>query len=371
MKGHFSYGGFMTPRSYTDSIKEPVQTEIVDELHFTRTNGVIDEAIEQLMDMLPAVKHRHIVREMLLVALKVGMESDSMADLKLMNTTLKEMRYTTKVFAPYRGIRKITVFGSARTRPEEPTYRMAFELGRRLSERGHMVITGGGGGIMQAVNEGAGPEHSFGVKIKLPFEADANHILTNNSRLINYKYFFNRKVAFIKEADAVVLLPGGFGTLDEAMEAITLIQTGKRTPMPLVFLEPPGGSYWSSKVDFLRRELLDYGYIDPSDLTLFTIVHAVDDAVAHIDHFYRRFHSLRYVGDRLVVRLRERLDDSRIDRLQQEFSDLLLPQGRISRSGALPEEANETQLQDLPRLVIDFNRRDFARLRQLIDAINA
>jgi uncharacterized protein (TIGR00730 family) len=361
----------MTPRSHADSVKEPVQTQVAHELHFTRTNGVIDETIEQLMNMLPAIRHRDIVREMLLVALKVGMESDSRADLKLMNTTLKEMRYTTKVFAPYKGIRKITVFGSARTRREEPTYRLAFELGQRLSERGHMVITGGGAGIMQAVNEGAGPEHSFGVKIKLPFEAHANPILTNNARLINYKYFFNRKVAFIKEADAVVLLPGGFGTLDEAMEVITLIQTGKRTPMPLVFLEPPGGTYWSSKVDFLRRELLDCGYIDPADLTLFTIVHAVEDAVEHIDHFYRRYHSLRYVGERLVVRLQEPLDDGRIDQLQQAFSDLLLPDGRISRSGPLPEEANEAPLQDLPRLVIDFNRRDFARLRQLIDAINA
>jgi uncharacterized protein (TIGR00730 family) len=361
----------MTPRNCADSTRESLKTLVADELHFTRSNGVIDEAIDGLMDMLPATKHRDIIREMLLAVLKVGMECDSRADLKLMNTTLKEMRYTAKVFAPYRGIRKVTVFGSARTRPEDPIYRMAYELGQRLSERGHMVITGGGAGIMQAVNEGAGPDHSFGVKIKLPFEAKANHILSNNSRLIHYKYFFNRKVAFIKEADAVVLLPGGFGTLDEAMEVITLIQTGKRTPMPLVFLEPAGGRYWASKVEFLRRELLDYGYIDPADLTLFTIVHAVDDAVNHIDHFYRRYHSLRYVGERLVVRLNEPLDDERINRLREEFSALLVPNGQIVHSGPLPEEANERQLQDLPRLVIDFNRRDFARLRHLIDAINA
>jgi hypothetical protein len=321
--------------------------------------------------MLPAIKHRDIVREMLLAALKAGIESDARADLKLMNTTLKEMRYTTKVFAPYRCTRKVTVFGSARTRPEEPTYQMATALGRRLAESGHMVITGGGPGIMQAVNEGAGPEHSFGVKIKLPFEANANPVLTNNPRLINYKYFFNRKVAFIKEADAVVLLPGGFGTLDEAMEILTLIQTGKCPPMPLLFLEPPAGTYWLSKVEFLQRELLDYGYVNTADLDLFAVVNCVEAVIEHIQHFYRRYHSMRFVRERLAIRLQEPLPDERVTWLQEEFSDLLLPQGGITLTGALPEEADETQLRHLPRLVIDFNRRDFARLRHLIDAINA
>lgn len=346
------------------------QQRVPDELHFRRGNGAVDEVIDSLLDMLPAVGHRDIVREMLLTALKAGMESDARADLKLMNTTLKEMRYTSKVFAPYRGIRKVTVFGSARTRPEERPYLLACELGRRLAERGHMVITGGGGGIMQAVNEGAGPEHSFGVKIRLPFEPNANPVLADNTRLINYKYFFNRKVAFIKEADAVVLLPGGFGTLDEAMEVITLIQTGKCPPLPLLFLEPPGGTYWLSKVEFVRRELLDCGYIDPADLDLFTIVHSADAAIGHIDHFYRRYHSMRYVGDRLVIRLHEPLAEERVARLQEDFSDLLLPRGHIILTGALPEEANEPRLQNLFRLVIDFNRRDFGRLRRLIDAIN-
>jgi uncharacterized protein (TIGR00730 family) len=361
----------MTFKKSTESLQEPVQSPVPDELHFRRSNGVVDEIIEGLLDMLPAITHRDIVREMFLTALKAGMESDARADLKLMNTTLKEMRYTTKVFASYRGIRKVTVFGSARTRPEEPPYRLAFELGRCLAERGHMVITGGGAGIMQAANEGAGPEHSFGVKIKLPFEANANHVLTDNSRLINYKYFFNRKVAFIKEADAVVLLPGGFGTLDEAMEIITLIQTGKCPPLPLLFLEPPAGTYWSSKIEFLRRELLHYGYIDPADLDLFRIVKSAKAAIEEIDLFYRRYHSLRYVGERLVIRLQEALPAERVAWLQSEYSDLLLPQGRITTAVALPEEANETHLRDLPRLVVDFNRRDFGRLRHLIDAINA
>jgi uncharacterized protein (TIGR00730 family) len=361
----------MTLLKSVDPSAGSVQSRVTEELHFSRRNGVVDETIDRLLDMLAGIRHRDIVREMLLTALKAGMESDFRADLKLMNTTLKEMRYTTKVFAPYRCIRKVTVFGSARTRAEAPAYQLACELGRRLAEEGHMVITGGGGGIMQAVNEGAGPEHSFGVKIKLPFEANANHVLTDNSRLINYKYFFNRKVAFIKEADAVVLLPGGFGTLDEAMEIITLVQTGKCPPLPLLFLEPPGGTYWSSKVEFLRRELLDCGYIDPADLDLFTIVNAAEDVIALIDRFYCRYHSMRFVGERLVIRLKEALPDERVARLQEDFSDLLQPQGCITLAGALPEEANETQLQDLPRLIIDFNRRDCGRLCHLIDAINA
>lgn len=361
----------MTFKKSADFLQESVEPAVPDELHFRRINGAIDDTIDGLLDMLPSIRHRDIVREMFLTALKAGMECDSRADLKLMNTTLKEMRYTSKVFAPYRGIRKVTVFGSARTRPEEAPYRLAYDLGRCLAERGHMVITGGGGGIMQAANEGAGPEHSFGVRIKLPFESNANHVLVDNSRLINYKYFFNRKVAFIKEADAVVLLPGGFGTLDEAMEIITLIQTGKCPPLPLLFLEPPGGTYWTSKVEFLRRELLDYGYINAADLDLFRIVKSAQDAIEHVDHFYRRYHSMRYVGERLVVRLREALTAERIARLQEDFSDILLPQGRINSSGALPEELNETHLRDLPRLIVDFNRRDFGRLRHLIDAINA
>jgi uncharacterized protein (TIGR00730 family) len=350
---------------------QSIQSLIPDELHFGRSNGVIDETLDMLLDMLPDIEHRDIVHEMLLAALKAGTESDSRADLKLMNTTLKEMRYTTKVFAPYRDTVKVTVFGSARTRPEEAPYKLARELGRQLAAQGHMVITGGGPGIMQAVNEGAGPDHSFGVKIKLPFEANANHVLTDNPRLINYKYFFNRKVALIKETDAVVLLPGGFGTLDEAMEVVTLVQTGKCPPMPLVLLEPPGGTYWASKIDFLRRELLDYGYIDAADLDLFTITNSVEEAIDSIRRFYHCYHSMRFVGERLVIRLNSRLTDVQFERLQADFSDILVPGGHFIQCGALPEEKSETGLLGLPRLLIDFNRRDFGRLRLLIDALNA
>ncbi len=209
-------------------------------LHFTKTNGLVDEAIDSLMKTAEGIRRPEYVREMIIAALKAGQEDDQRSDLKLMNTTLKEMRFTSKVFGPYRNVRKVTVFGSARTEPDEPVYAMARDFGRKLAESGYMVITGGGAGIMQAVNEGAGPEHSFGVNIRLPFEQRANPVLEGNPRLITYKYFFNRKVAFLKEADAVALFPGGFGTLDEAMETLTLVQTGKRNPLPLVLVDGPG-----------------------------------------------------------------------------------------------------------------------------------
>jgi uncharacterized protein (TIGR00730 family) len=225
-------------------------------LSFTKSNGPADEAIAALIALAGQIRHPEFVREMILAALKAGQEEDEKADLKLMNTTLKEMRFTSKVFGPYRNVRKVTVFGSARTQPDEPVYKIARLFGQKLVEAGYMVITGGGGGIMQAVNEGAGPEHSFGINIRLPFEQHPNPTLEGNPRLITYKYFFNRKVAFLKEANAIALFPGGFGTLDEAMETLTLIQTGKRNPMPLILVDEPGGTYWSRWQQFFEKELL-------------------------------------------------------------------------------------------------------------------
>ena len=218
------------------------------ELRFTAGNGAVDTAIKELIDRVGPIRHRAIVREMIIAALKAGQENPEKADLKIMCGTLKEMRYTAKVFGDYRGARKITVFGSARTTPDHPLYRMAMEFGRKLAAAGFMVITGGGPGIMQAANEGAGLENSFGVGIRLPFEQKSNPVLNGSPRDIMYKYFFNRKVAFLKEACAVALFPGGFGTLDEAMEALTLLQTGKRYPIPVVLIDQPGDRYWSGKV---------------------------------------------------------------------------------------------------------------------------
>jgi hypothetical protein len=339
-------------------------------LSFTKNNGPIDAIIEKLMETAKGIRRPELVREMIIASLKAGQEADEGADLKLMNSSLKEMRFTSKVFAPYRNVRKVTVFGSARTEPDDPVYEMAKLFGKKLAEAGYMAITGGGGGIMQAVNEGAGPEHSFGVNIRLPFEEKPNPVSEGNPRFITYKYFFNRKVAFLKEADAVALFPGGFGTLDEAMETLTLVQTGKRNPMPLVLVDDPECSYWSRVIEFFEEELLARNYISPADFALFEQVCSVDAAVEKIRHFYRRYHSLRYVHGQLVIRLTSQIGPDDIRMLMDQFHDMLLPGGRIAASRALAAETDDADVSHLPRLVIDFNRKSFGRLRSLIDSIN-
>ncbi len=339
-------------------------------IYFNKDNGPIDEIIEQLMKTVDGIRRPKYVREMIIASLKAGQEDDKSADLKLMNTTLKEMRFTSKVFAPYQDVRKVTVFGSARTQPGDPLYEMAKLFGKKLAETGYMVITGGGDGIMKAVNEGAGSRHSFGVNIRLPFEEKPNSVIKGNPRFIMYKYFFNRKVAFLKESDAVALFPGGFGTLDEAMETLTLLQTGKRNPMPLVLVDDPQCSYWSQIIRLFEEELLARKYIDPSDFSLFERVCSVDDAVEKIHHFYRRYHSIRYVHGQLVIRLSSPLNPDDIMKLTDQFQDILSPGGSIKVSEALEAERDDVDLIHLPRLVIDFNRRYFGRLRNLIDMIN-
>ncbi len=340
-------------------------------LSFSQPNEHIDPLIEELMDRAEGIQHRELVREMILAALKAGQESRSVLDLKLMNTTLKEMRFTAKVFGPYRHKRKVTVFGSARTIPEDSIYAMARALGRALAESGFMVITGGGPGIMQAANEGAGPENSFGVNIRLPFEQAINPVVHQTPRSITYKYFFNRKVAFLKEADAVALFPGGFGTLDEAMETLTLLQTGKHNPVPLVLVEPPEGTYWVRFVQFLKDELLSRRLISPSDFHLFRRIPSVEGAVDEIRQFYRRYHSLRYVKDSLILRLSQPLPAGSEDLLREDFQDILRPGGTIRLGPPHEEEKDESDCGNLTYLYVDFNRRDFGRLRQFIDAVNS
>jgi len=339
-------------------------------INYAKNNGPVDEMIEQLIDAADSIRRREYIREMIITSLKAGQEDDESANLKLMNTTLKEMRFTSKVFKPYRNVRKVTVFGSARVQPGDPLFEMARLFGQKIAEAGYMAITGGGGGIMQAINEGAGSEHSFGVNIRLPFEQRSNPVIEGNPRLIMYKYFFNRKVAFLKESDAIALFPGGFGTLDEAMETLTLVQTGKRNPLPLLLVDDPDCSYWSSLIRFFEEELLARNYIGPSDFALFERVCSADAAVERIDHFYRRYHSMRYIRDRLVIRMVSRISKDDVRELQDRFHDILLPGGRIMESGALEAERDDKDVVYLPRLIIDFNRKDFGRLRSLIDAIN-
>lgn len=339
-------------------------------INFSRSNGPVDEIIDKLMETTGGIRRPEYIREMIIASLKAGQEDDESADLKLMNSTLKEMRFTSKVFGPYRNVRKVTVFGSARTAPGDPLYGLARLFGKKLADAGYMIITGGGGGIMQAANEGAGSEHSFAVNIRLPFEEKANPVVEGNPRQINYKYFFNRKVAFLKEADAVALFPGGFGTLDEAMETLTLVQTGKRNPLPLVLVDDMDCSYWVHLIKLLEEELLARGYICRSDFALFERVCSVDEAVEKIKHFYRRYHSMRYVHGRLVIRLTSQLGSHDILELRDRFHDIITPEGSIEPSAALEAEMDDADIIHLPRLLVDFNRKDFGRLRNLIDAIN-
>ena len=340
------------------------------DINFKKNSPEIEDRISELMQLV-GVHHPRIIREMLLSALKAGHDIDYLADLKLMRTTMKEMRFTSKVFGPYRDRRKVTIFGSARNEPEEAIYQKCSRFAGILAERGYMVITGGGGGIMQAGNEGAGAENSFAVNIQLPFEQDTNPVMTDSDRVILYQYFFNRKVAFLKEADAVALFPGGFGTLDESMEALTLIQTGKNPPIPLVLIDSDEGDYWEKWFSFLKETLLVKGLISGEDFSLFTITRDPEEAAQVIDDFYRVYHSGRYVGETLVLRLNKPIDSGHLQILTSEFSEILAPGSSFRMTGPLPKEEDQPDLMQLPRIAFEFNRRNFGLLMAFIHRLNS
>jgi uncharacterized protein (TIGR00730 family) len=279
------------------------------------------------------------------------------------------MRYTNKVFAPYRRRKKVTIFGSARTDPGDDIYQKCVSFSRRLVELGYMIITGGGAGIMQAGNEGAGSKNSFAANIRLPFEQMPNRFMMKNPRLITYKYFFNRKVAFVKESAAIAVFPGGFGTLDEAMEVCTLIQTGKTAPKPLVLIDDESG-YWDMLFDFIKNAMLWRGLISAEDFAIFTITRSIDEAIRVIEEFYRNFHSLRFIDGKLVIRLNKELTQQNIDILENEFPDLHLSGNRITQSGPFPEESDEPDLLALPRLALNFNHLHYGLLMAFIGRIN-
>ena len=305
--------------------------------------------------------------ELLVTAIRMAEEPLSRLDRKLINASVKEMRYAFNVFSKYRDRKKVSVFGSARTPTGDPNYELAKQLGRRMAEAGWMVVTGAGPGIMSAANEGAGQESSFGVNIVLPFEAKPNPFIASDPKLINFKYFFTRKLMFMKEAEAFVLFPGGFGTLDELFELLTLSQTGKSDLHPIVMIEADTG-YWPAIDRTLNDVLLTRGYIDREDAGLYYLTESVDDAVAHIQRFYRIYHSQRYVDGKLILRLNTDIPDEKIEQLSQEFNDIL--RGPIQRVGASSGERQDGDVPDLPRLKLDFDRSHFGRLRQLIDRLN-
>jgi len=266
-------------------------------------------------------------------------------------------------------VRKVTIFGSARMTPEHRAYQQATRFARRIAQEGFMVITGAGPGIMQAGHEGAGREMSFGVNIRLPFEQTANPVIRDDPKLINFKYFFTRKLVFVKETNAIVLFPGGFGTHDEGFEALTLMQTGKSNLMPLVYLDPDGDPYWDEWEDYVDRQLVKRGMVSPEDKNLFTITDDLERAVRELKCFYSVYHSMRYVRDILVIRLQQTIPEWKLEKLNEEFKDILVS-GQIRQREAYPEEANQPEIAHLPRLALKFDRHQFGKLRAMVDCVN-
>ncbi len=321
-------------------------------------NGKVDPS--RIVDLIDQIKES---------ADKLAVDHTSRGDLKIISRTLRELRYAFKVFTPYRSRRKVTVFGSARTRPEAATFQQAVEFGRAMAAHHWLVVTGAASGIMEAGHIGAGRENSMGLNIMLPFEQYANPVIAGDTKLVHMKYFFTRKLMFVKECDAVCLLPGGFGTLDEGLEVLTLLQTGKRDLVPVVFLDAPGGVFWTEFQQYVERRLLGDGMISPDDLSLYKLTDNVEAAVAEILQFFKVYQSMRYVKNKLVLRLKQKPSDELLASINANFADILTS-GAFTAEGPLSEEKDEPDLANLPRLVFRFNRRSLGRLRQLIDVIN-
>ncbi len=331
----------------------------------------IDSQLAELIAQLgDDVRDTDLLFELMVSTVRLARDHVSRGDLKMANAALKEMRYAFAVFEPYRTARKAAIFGSARTKRDDPLYDQTVRLAQRLSEAEWMVITGAGPGIMEAGIEGAGAANSFGVSIRLPFEAATSQFLVDDPKLVNFRYFFTRKVTFVKEAHAFVLLPGGFGTLDETFELLTLVQTGKSTPAPIVLLDVPGGTYWQTWLQFVSAELRDRGYISPVDLDLVKITDDVDAAIDEVLTFYRNYHSLRFVEGDLVLRLHQLPSPAELAKLNEEFADIVT-RGEIEVAEASKAERADNDVPELARLRMRFDRHGYARLRNLINRLNA
>ncbi|HEY5297761.1 MAG TPA: LOG family protein [Verrucomicrobiae bacterium] len=331
--------------------------------------GALKKRIAELIEFKGGGHNENEVADIIENALKLLTDVQDTGDVRIIKTALRELRYAFRLFAPYLGKRKVTIFGSARTSPDKLEYQQAVEFGRKIVEAGFMVITGAGSGIMQAGHEGAGPENSFGVNIRLPWEQSANPIIAEDKKLVTFKYFFTRKLIFIRHSDAIVLFPGGFGTFDEGFEALTLMQTGKSQLMPLVLVDRPGGAYWKTFDLNIREQLLSAHLISPADLNLYQITDSAGGAVKIIARFYRNFHSTRFVKDLFVMRLKNAPNESALAAMNEDFADIIV-EGKIQIIKPTPEEVEHNEHLQLKRIAFVFNRRDYGRLRQLIDVLN-
>lgn len=332
-------------------------------------NESLDTRIADLVDAAGVHRDQDLVFEMVVSAVRMGREAVDRGDLKLVNSALKELRYSFLVFEPYAEVSKVAIFGSARTERDDPGYLLARDFGRAMAERDWMVITGAGPGIMEAGIEGAGADRAFGVNIVLPFESEAAPVIAGDPKLINYRYFFTRKLTFMKESRAFALLPGGFGTMDEAFELLTLMQTGRSPVAPVVLLEPKGSTYWNDWREFVERDLAKRRLINALDITLARIFDEVDEAVEEVCAFYSTYHSARYVGRRLVLRLHRHLEDDELASLNAEFADIIVS-GGIERTEPSPSEVDDGDHLDLHRVAFQFDKVSYARLRHLIDHLN-
>ena len=328
-----------------------------------------DPRIRALASEVASGQAAELVAEMMETAMRLGRDHAGMRELKLMSRALREMRYASSVFSRYQGVRKVAVFGSARTKPEEEEYKLARAFAAKIVKHGYMVITGGGDGIMGAAQQGAGAEKSFGLNIRLPFEQRPNEVIHDDPKLINFNYFFTRKLNFAKETHAFVLFPGGFGTHDEGCEILTLMQTGKMPIVPMIMLDRPNGYYWETWRRFIVNDLLDHGLVSLTDFHFFHITHDPEDAVRVITQFYRNFHSYRWVREKMVVRIQNQLTLGALADLNARF-DSLLAFDRIVQTTPLPEERDEIQFAHLPRIVLIPQKKDFGSIRLFIDAIN-
>jgi uncharacterized protein (TIGR00730 family) len=320
------------------------------------------------IDRLPSLSNGKWIQRALEAILRLSEIEIDRLDWKILSASIDDMERAFQVFYPYRHVRKVAVFGSARTNYTAPEYQLAYDFARLITQQGFMTITGAGGGIMAAANAGAGAENSFGLNIQLPYEQGMNEYIAGDPKTISFKYFFTRKLFFLRESDAVALFPGGFGTQDEALETLTLCQTGRYGPVPMVLIDRPDGTYWRDWDVYLRKNLAATGLISPEDTSLYTITDDIHVAAETIRTFYRVYHSSRYVGEEFVMRLKVDICDRDLDVLNQEFADLVAS-GKIVRTKALPDELDDPTV-DLPRLIFKFDRRDFGRLYQMIGTIN-